>query len=174
VLAGYRRACAVTLERFVRSQGPGISEAARACLVGPDAVDDISPPRRWVEAALALEPRTPWLHYYRGLADFRAGVYERAVEHLRESVKLGSGWAAAPVNYPVLAMSHHWLGNRDEARRWLEKAQGRRDDPARGLKPGEAIPSSAVWWSRVEFRLLLREADALVLDATFPTDPFAP
>ena len=78
--------------------GSRIGEAARACLVGPDAVDDISLPRRWIEAALAREPRTPWLHYYLGLADFRAGLYEGAVEHLRESLKLGTGWAAAPVN----------------------------------------------------------------------------
>ena len=95
---GYRRACAATLERFVGSQGLFNGEAARACLVGPDAVDDLSLPRRWVEAALAREPGLPGLHFYRGLADFRAGLYERAVEHLRESMKLGSGWTAAPVN----------------------------------------------------------------------------
>ncbi len=170
---GYRRACAATLEWFVRYQGQDITEAARACLVGLDAVDDISLPRGWVEAALTRGPTTPWLLYYRGLADFRAGLYERAVEHLRESVKVGGGWAAAPVNYPVMAMSHLRLGNREEARRWLEEAHVRRDDPARGLKPGEAIPTSAVWWCRVEFRLLLREADAMILDADFPADPFA-
>ncbi len=136
-------------------------------------MDDLSLPRRWVDAALTREPGTPWLHYYRGLADFRAGLYEGAVEHLRESLKLGNGWAAAPVNLPVLAMAHHRLGNRNEARRWLEKAHGRRGDPARGIQPGEPIPSSPVWWDRVEFRLLLREADAMILDADFPADPFA-
>ena len=75
-----------------------IGEAARACLVGPDAVDDPSVPRRLAETALSREPGLPWLHYFLGLADFRAGRYERAVEHLRESMKLGSGWTAAPVN----------------------------------------------------------------------------
>ena len=39
--------------------------------------------------------------------------------------------------------------------------------------PGEPIQPSPVWWDRVEFRLLLREADALILDADFPADPFA-
>ena len=123
---GYRRACAATLERFGRSQDALIGEAARACLVGPDAVDDPSVPRRLAETALAREPGAPWLHYVLGLADFRAGRYEAAVEHLGESLKSGADWAAAPLNYPVLAMAYHRLGRKDEARRWLEKAHGRR------------------------------------------------
>jgi WD40 repeat protein len=171
---GYRRACAETLERFGRSEDPLLGEAARACLIGPDAVDDPSVPRRLAETALARESGAPWLHYFLGLADFRAGRYEGAVEHLEESLKLGSTWPAAPLNYPVLAMAHHPLGHGNEARRWLEKAHGRRGDAMHGLKPEEALDSSAVWWDGVELRLLLREADAIVLDASFPADPFAP
>ena len=48
--------------------------------------------------------------------------------------------------------------------------------PARGgasSRDGASAPSVA-WWDRVEFQLLLREADAMVLDADFPADPFAP
>ena len=113
-------------------------------------MDDISVPRGWVETALSRGPRLPWLLYYRGLADFRAGRYERAVEHLRESLKVGGGWAAAPVNYPVLAMAHHRLGHRDEARRWLEKAHVRRDDPAVGssqARPSQRRPCGGTGWS---------------------------
>ena len=126
-----------------------------------------------VETELSRDSSHPWLHYVLGLADFRAGRYETAVNDLEESLKLGTGWVAAPLNYPVLAMAHRRLGHEDEARRWLEKAHGRRGDAALGLKPGESIRSSAVWWDRLEFWLLLREADALILDAAFPADPFA-
>ncbi len=154
---GYRHACAATLERLGRSDDPLIGEAARACLIGPEGVADTSVPRRLAAAALAREPEAPWLHYILGLADFRAGRCEAAIEHLATSLGLGGGWAAAPLNHPVLAMAHHRLGQQDEARRWLKKAHG--------LKPREALPSSAVWWDRVEFQLLLREADARILDA---------
>jgi hypothetical protein len=131
---------------------------------------DHSVPRRLAETALAREPAAPWCHYVLGLADFRMRQYEDAVAHLEESLKVGTGWPAAPLNYPLLAMAHDRLGHDDEARRWLDKAHGRDRAPARGVD----VISSAVWWDRVEFRVLLREADVLVPDATFPSDPFAP
>jgi WD40 repeat protein len=171
---GYERACADTLDVFGQSEHPRIVEAARACLIEPDAVADLSAPGRLVDTALSREPDKPWTHYFAGLAAFRAGRYERAVEQMMKSLDLGAGWAAAPLNYPVLAMAHHRLGHPDEARRWLGHAhslsrdarQGRAWDLIRGLR--------AAWWDRVELRLLLREADAMVLDAGFPADPFAP
>ena len=118
---GYRRACAATLEHFGRSEGPLIGEAARACLVAPDAVLDPSVPLRLAETAVSQDPRAPWPYYVLGLAEFRAGRYEGAVERLEESLKLGTTWASAPLNYPVLAMAHHRLRHGDESRRWLEK-----------------------------------------------------
>jgi hypothetical protein len=36
------------------------------------------------------------------------------------------------------------------------------------------VPPGCTWWDRVEDWLLLREADALILDAAFPADPFDP
>jgi predicted Zn-dependent protease len=170
---GYRRACAATLDRLGRSEDPMIGEAVRACLVGPDSVDDFSVARRLVERGLAREPGAPWLYYLLGLADLRAGRYEEAVEQLEKSRELGNTWAGTPLNYPALAMAHHRLGHRDEARRWLGKAHGRRADPAHGVEAAEALSSSATWWDRIELRLLLREAEAMVLDADFPADPFA-
>jgi eukaryotic-like serine/threonine-protein kinase len=166
---GYRNACAATLSHFSRLGDPLIGEAARACLVAPNAVDDFSVPRRLIEAALVADPGHAWLHYMLGLAHFRAGRYREAVDELQQSLDLGAAWLAAPLNYPVLAMAHSRLGNGDEARRWLRLARG----PAVVGGVGAAIKSSAMWWDRVEFRLLLREADATVHDVAFPADPFA-
>ena len=170
---GYRRACAATLEHFGGSDSPLFAEAARACLVGPDAGLDPAVPLLLAKTALSHNPNVAWLCYVLGLAEFRAGQYEQAVEHLNESLKPGTAWGSAPLAYPVLAMAHHRLGHDDESRRWLEKAHGRRGHAAHILIQGDARNSPAVWWDYVEFGLLLREADALVLDTGFPADPFA-
>ena len=167
---GYRLACNSTLERFDRAEHPIVGDAARACLVGADGAIDFSAPRRLAEAALSLDSGAPWLHYVLGLAEYRAGRYESAISHLKDSMDLADGWQATPLNYPVLAMANRRLGRNDEARRWLEAAHGRDADE---VKPGGVIPASNLWWDRVEFRLLLLEADALFLDAGFPADPFA-
>jgi eukaryotic-like serine/threonine-protein kinase len=153
---------------------PPVSEAARACLVGPDAVDDPSAPRRLAEIAVSRSPDAPWCQYVLGLAHFREGRNDRAVKSLTRSLELGDGWSGAPLNYPVLAMAHHRLGREDEARRSLERAHGRRVDAVDGVEPGGGLRATAPCWDRVEFWLLLREADAMVLDAAFPADPFAP
>jgi hypothetical protein len=91
-----------------------------------------------------------------------------------KSIDLGGRWMAAPLNYPVLAMAHHGLGHRGEARRWLEKAHRRGSEASHGLGSADVLGSTVAWWDRVEFQLLLREANAMVLDAAFPADPFAP
>jgi eukaryotic-like serine/threonine-protein kinase len=170
----YRRACSATVEQFARSDSLDVAEAARACVIAPYAMVDFDTVSRLAESALSREPKAPWLHYVLGLAEFRAGRYVNAVKHLEDSLKFGPDWVAAPLNYPVLAMAHAHLGSQTEARMWREKARGPRGDAARGLLPGTAIPSRAVWWDRVEFRLLLREANALTLDAKLPADLFAP
>jgi hypothetical protein len=69
---------------------------------------------------------------------------------------------------------HDRLGNRHEARRWPEKSHGLRGDGARGVDAVGALALSALRWDRLQFRFLLDEADAPLLDADFPADPFAP
>ena len=135
---------------------------------------DPSAPRRLAEAALAREPKSAWLHYLLGLAHFREGRLERALEDLSRSLELSDGWSAAPLNYPVLAMAHHRLGHVDEGRRWLDEAHGRHTVSSRGVDPGGGLSPSAGWWDRVEFQLLLREADSTVFGPEIPADPFAP
>jgi eukaryotic-like serine/threonine-protein kinase len=171
---GYRLACAATIQQFGRSTGELIGEAARACLVGPAGLDDLSIPRKLADMELSRDATSAWANYVLGLAEFRTGKYEDAIVHLLESIRVGANWAAAPLSFPVLAMAHHRLDRKDLALLWLDEAHGLLGTPAPGGEADSAIKSSAMWWDRVEFRLLLAEADALVLDAGFPRNPFAP
>ena len=84
-------------------------------MIGPDAVEDQSVPRRMAETALAREPKVAWRHYLLGLAHFREGRCERAVEDLTRSLELGADWPAASLNFPVLAMAYHTLGQNKPA-----------------------------------------------------------
>jgi hypothetical protein len=167
---GYREACAATVARFSGFEGDFMVEAARACLIAPSGTDNLLVARRLAAKALTREAATPWCLYVLALADYRLGKYEDSVAHLAKSLKLATGWQAAPLNYPVMAMAHARLGHEGEARRWLEKAHGRGPQATTNSEN----MSSAVWWDRVEFRLLLREADALIPDAIIPSVPFAP
>ena len=69
----------------------------------------------------------------------------------------------SPRDWAFLALAHHRLGHRAEARRCLDRLREHRpsEDPAR-------------FWDELEVRLLRSEAEALILyDPVFPNDPFA-
>jgi len=172
--AGYRRACAATVQQFGRSTARTLGEAGRSCLISPEALDDLSVPRRLAELAEDRQTRPHWWLYVQGLAHYRACQYEQAVECLTKSMEVGRTWKAVALNWPVLAMAHHRLGHAAEARRYLAKAHDTRGDSARGIKRGEVMSSQADWFDRAEFQFLLREAEELILRSAFPDDPFQP
>jgi Flp pilus assembly protein TadD len=98
-----------------------------------------------------------------GAALYRAGQFEDAIRRLEEGIKLRRG-VEEPQDWPVLAMTHHHLGHRDEARRWLNRLRNHQpsDDPNK-------------FWDELEIRLLRSEAEAVILyDPVFPANPFAP
>jgi len=97
-----------------------------------------------------------------GSALFRAGRFEDAVRRLEEGIEARKG-AEEPLTLPFLAMAHHRLKHRDEARSWLDRLSNRQpsSDPDR-------------FWDELEIRLLHSEAEALIVyDPIFPADPFA-
>jgi hypothetical protein len=72
--------------------------------------------------------------------------------------------ADGPLDWPFLAMAHHHLGHRGEARRWLDRLRNRQPS----TDPNQ-------FWDELEIRLLRSEAEAVILyDPVFPSDPFAP
>jgi tetratricopeptide (TPR) repeat protein len=85
-----------------------------------------------------------------GAALYRAGRFDEALRRLGESIR-GQGGEGKPQDWVFLAMAHHRRGNREEARRWLDRFRDYRlsENPAR-------------FWEEVEIRLLRREAEALI------------
>jgi hypothetical protein len=66
------------------------------------------------------------------------------------------------LNWLVLAMASHRLGQPREARQWLEKADQWREQLPRGKGGGAISPPGLAGADWVEFHVLYREAEALL------------
>ncbi len=96
-----------------------------------------------------------------GVALYRAGRFEDAIRRLDDGIELRNG-TSIPQDWPFLAMAHHRLGHRDQARHYLQRLRSRQTnaDPNR-------------FWDELEIRVLQSEAEATILyDPVFPADPF--
>jgi tetratricopeptide (TPR) repeat protein len=117
--------------------------------------------------------------YVLGAALLRAGRLDEAVHRFEESLAIEREWPSAGMNAYGLALAHHRLGHRDEARRWLERAEtwlNRLDrtyavESPVNLSGQPQVPVTFAFW--VYAQLLRREAAGPILDAAFPADPFA-
>ncbi len=134
------------------------------CSLAPGMVADPEVPARLAELAVkGFRAQAKYIALNTlGAALYRAGRFEDAIHRLGEGIQLKRG-ESTPQDWVFLAMAHHRLGHRDEARRWL--AQFRNRQPS--TDPNQ-------FWEELEVRLLRSEAEALILyDPIFPTDPFA-
>jgi hypothetical protein len=91
-----------------------------------------------------------------GTAQYRAGQYRDALATLTKAEQLPQ---ASPANLAFLAMAWHRLGHEDRAHAVLVQLR----EAARG----------PMWAQHVEAQGFLKEAEALIIDAGFPNDPFA-
>jgi serine/threonine protein kinase/WD40 repeat protein len=163
--AGYREACAA----FLAGQGPvptvvwNALFAASLLALAPEAADDYRAPIAYFEKRLSADPAPPPL--YRRLFSnalggllLRAGRVEEAIARVDEGIAAMKDFQV-PNDWAYLAMAHARKGSFDEAGRALERL---RDSPA---------GSSATFWDLRELALLRGEAESLLLDAGFPSDP---
>jgi WD40 repeat protein/tetratricopeptide (TPR) repeat protein len=161
---GYRAVCADRLDRLdAGAMTPGLAnEAAWLCALGPVGPGLGERAVALAERALAsLPPGSPAAARHGvfntyGAALYRAGRHHQAIACLREGIA-ADGRQDLPQDWLFLAMAYHRLGDRDEARRWLDRL------------PGLGATSDP------EVEVLRREAEALIrLDPIFPADePFA-
>jgi len=106
-----------------------------------------------------------------GGALYRAGRFEESIRRLEEGNRLRHG-QSTPRDWAFLALAHHQLGHRAEARRWLESLRAYRANEAPDAFWNEWT-GRGVFWSELATHLLRSEAEACILyDPIFPSDPF--
>ena len=127
----------------------------------------------WAERAVDSGRFGYYLHTS-GLALYRAGRLQEAIERLEQSTQSSWGTNVPSPNNLVLAMTRHELGQEAEARRLLNEALVWGERKERAIRAGvENNKSYATDW--LEFSVLRREAEALILDdIPLPEDVFAP
>jgi serine/threonine protein kinase/tetratricopeptide (TPR) repeat protein len=159
--AGYRRACAALLSRFVPTNKPDVARSVVwTCVLAKEAVNDPDQVVQMAEAAQRSDPQSSTFANVFGAALYRMGHFGEAVRHFH-----AAGEASRPVAtrtaalspaycWFFLAMSHHQLGQDEEARKWLAKA-------IRQAELETQNPSLA-WNRRLTLQLLQREAEDLM------------
>jgi serine/threonine protein kinase/Flp pilus assembly protein TadD len=120
---------------------------ARICALAPDGVSNPTKLVQLAERAVQAKPEPHYLHTL-GLAHYRAGEFDKAIEQLQKSNE--GTWKAKVANWLVLAMAHQRLGHTDEARSWFDRAvrwldttnpeaPGVSVDPLRALHPHDSL-----------------------------------
>jgi tetratricopeptide (TPR) repeat protein len=137
----------------------GATVLARVCAVGASSA--VAPERlvNWATIGVNRGTNAARLHVL-GLAYYRAGRYQRAIETLQQS-NADRGWNshAKSQNWLVLAMARFRSGESDEAQHCLETA---RSLMAQARPKNTAEPRSLDSPDWIEINVLLREAEALL------------
>jgi serine/threonine protein kinase/tetratricopeptide (TPR) repeat protein len=172
--AAYRAHCRRMLDRFGRTTEPGIAErTAKACLLLPLPRDDSDTACRLAELAVAAARDDDFRKYAelaRGMARYRQGRFEEAVSSTdRCLARFPVSWNLELPARTVRAMARQRLGNARGARDDLDQAAevfSHRVAKHGGPEPG------GNWTDILICEILLREAGALIMDPSFPADPF--
>ena len=162
----YREACAA----FMASQGPDPTvvwnalAAASLFAMGADGLGDYHVAIGWFETRISgtPEPRPMYRHLFStalGGLLLRAGRVDEAIARMHEGIAAAKDMEI-PTDWAYLALAHARKGSRAEARAWLERLRKSRPDP------------QASFWDLQELSLLRSEAESLLFDAEFPSNPF--
>jgi serine/threonine protein kinase/WD40 repeat protein len=158
---GYRRVCREMLERFGGTDDPNIAErTAKTCCIGPDAVSDYRPVVQLAERALNLLDvhghRRAFL-LARGMADYRCGNYEGAVDWLHQSFATGKQTPLLDALANLfLAMAHHRLGEFKDAQVAFAQAK------ALAEKSPSLDSDHYIWADWQRFHIVRHEAEELL------------
>jgi serine/threonine protein kinase/WD40 repeat protein/Flp pilus assembly protein TadD len=163
--AGYREATTA----FLACQGPDPTVvwnalAGAGCFaLGTEGLDSYQLPMGWCEKRLSAVP-APGPLYRHLLSSALGGLLLRAGRLDEAIARVSEGIAAKEIELPTdwayLAVAHARKGDFAEARRSLQRLRAAGPD------------SSASFWDIQELALLRSEAQSLLFDAEFPSDPF--
>jgi eukaryotic-like serine/threonine-protein kinase len=160
----YRRHCREMLRRFDATTDPILAErTAKACLLAPESDADLAPVLRLAERAVTGTERHVFYTYFqlaRGLAHYRAGEFDRAIDRLNPCVTSTLYLMARVPAHLVQAMAHQRLGHAEEAGKALGKARalmaGNRFPHAEGGDFGDDWPDWLIC------QILYQEAETLI------------
>jgi serine/threonine-protein kinase len=158
---GYVKACAHLVDRCGKSKGPRPYHVARARTLAPYAVAEGSLPGRLAEKELQGS-REFWSLTGQGALAYRAGWFNDAVVLFEESLQAESKPGRAVLNWLWLALANQRLGNAEEARRWLGKAQTWLDQFNDGTPAHAEAELGLHFHNWLEANVLRREAEALI------------
>jgi len=151
----YRWARQELLKRFAATSDPLIAErTGRACLFLPGTDEEVRKASALIGKAMAADRSKlgAWVPFYfsfaHGLLAYRQGRFNEA----SAMMKGGASWILGPAPGLVLAMAQFRLGQKDEARKTLEKA----------LKSFDWQPSQADYRDAWMCHILRREAEGLI------------
>jgi serine/threonine protein kinase len=131
--------------------------------------DANGPPRFGIGPQLFMGMPLELQSYVCGMAHYRAGEFEQAIERLETTVH-SQFWPAARVALPMLALACHRAGRSADAERLLEAA-GRTLNEWTGSIVENGVPSLPVpWFDYLEFQLLYREAHEEITGESPPMD----
>ena len=122
------------------------------------------------DAFVAANRQDDSLAYAQAVARLRAGQYEQAIEACHRSLAMPEHRLRPELNYPVLALAHHGLGQASQAAtslrlavmardKWLEERRQRPAEPW-VVSLGAASLQTAVIWDWLECEIYIREAEA--------------
>jgi tetratricopeptide (TPR) repeat protein len=162
---GYRRLCREMLRRFGQTDNPILAErTAKACLLLPEAVADQQLVQQLAQRAVTGTEAHAYYGFFllvKGIAEYRAGHWERAIQSLDESQKYPDTSAR---QYKMLvglfvAMAHHQRGRADEARQAFRQATDLLDADIRRWKAEDGNMGNHDWFMAMIVR---KEAEALL------------
>ena len=134
----------ILADRFDQVTGTGdANDVAWSCSLVPNVHDRLDVVVRLAERAVentSVGQRNTLNSL--GAALYRAGRFRDAIGRLEEGVKVRSG-VEGPLDWPFLAMAHHRLGHRDEARRWLDRLRNHQPSDDTGFRTNWRSASSA-------------------------------
>jgi tetratricopeptide (TPR) repeat protein len=150
------------IERCGKAGGPRSYHVARACTLAPDAVAEASLAGRLAEQELQAFTREFWSLTEQGALAYRAGRFKQSVPYFEQSLREDSKSGGAALNWLWLALAKRRLGEAEEARRWLNKAQAWLDQYPDGLPARAEEELGLHLHNWLEAHVLRREAEALI------------
>ena len=156
-LPGYAKLAAAMPAAFEKREPPGnfvLLDICRVCTLRPVDYLDAGPILDRARHLCEME-RNSWNVFLLGLANYRAGEFEPALQHMEEACRIDD-WHAF---WPALAMVHHRLGNIEAARERLQKAEEHFAQMTAAIADREVTATGDPFWQHwAYFEAMLLEA----------------